>query len=234
MAKVFDRELRLIVVVSMVACGALLGAVVLLLYWTHLSWYFYDEPTLVPNSVHAIPETELIDVAIPNEWRLHSFNHISLRLPNEDEEVEGGPASVVFLEGDRSLLVEDSIDSKVIFSEVPNRTNTKSSVGLVQLRRDILSASSKDFQWSLSQDEVRWHIYCMRKRTGLLLRSVVESEYLNDGELEKLLLIQGDRAVLIWETSDRKHNGMITFVDLSGNEDRNWMRAASKSLIVNR
>lgn len=99
-----------------------------------------------------------------------------------------------------------------------------------RLHAAIYEASSADFRWSMSYDELRWHAWLIAK--SRVIRSFktrsVETRFADD--VEGLLLVGTRSAVFEWYSKDARAFGTVIFEQKEGDLDLGWVRHACASL----
>ena len=198
----------------------------------HLVWKWSNS-----FDVKAIPTVPMPRGAFTEESVLVKVGSVELRIPeplgHDARPVAGG---LVGLHCDS--------DSKEVFVGLPysNRETRRAfhkeladlpdryRKSVPQLHVAIYQASSEDFSWSMSFDELQWHAWLIKKSRGIRVSSVSHVETLFGDEIEGILLVMQRSAVFEWYSKDGNAYGNVFFEEPMGEIDLKWVRPVCASL----
>lgn len=230
------RALRLFLVAIVVLLAVM--AATAWHYRYHL-WWLYGSSRLGLGEVQAIPDHPMPNIPTPQGWVRCRVGCVEFSLPPELAKNRAAPKNgapiVTFQEGSRSVIVDlprDEGELSDLLEIAAGLCPQSQRFTIPRLRRACYQASSGDFRWSMTPNEVRWHAFCiaMRKLMELIPDGYTES-FFREG-VEGIVHFGGERAVFEWETSDRRCGGYMHFIDRTGKVDPFWVRAVCGSLKV--
>lgn len=223
-----------------VALVLVLGVVALIAlhYRSHLFWR-YEASRLGLNNVQAIPDRPMPDSPTPDGWVRCRVGRIEFGLPPElasNRVVPKHAASlVIFHDGTRRVDVDlptDMSEFSGLLKAASELCPRSQRFTLPRLRQACYQASSDDFRWSMTREEVRWHAFCIT--TGKLFRisptGHTESFFRQD--LDGIIHFDGKWSILDWQSNDCAVGGSMHFIDRGEQADPTWVRAICQSLKV--
>ena len=233
------RRFRLFTL-AVVALVVVLAVVALLAlrYRSHLFWR-YESTRLGLHQVQAIPDRAMPDSPTPDDWFRCCVGCIEFSLPPElasNRVADKSAASpVTFQHGSRAVVVAlpaDASEFSSLFNAASELCPQPQRFTMPKLRRACYQASSDDFRWSMTPNEVRWHAFCIT--TGKLIRfkSDGHTESLCRQDLDGIVHFGGDRVVFDWQSNNCTWGGYIHFIDHGDKADPTWIRAVCQSLKV--
>lgn len=103
-----------------------------------------------------------------------------------------------------------------------------------RLRLAWCQASSSDFRWSMSQNELTWHAWCINMNSLCRLQPDGWAETMFGGDLDGLLVICQNRqlAIFDWQSNKQAMGEYIRFKDSSAEPDLEWVRCVCRSIRV--
>ena len=228
------RPVMAVIVVLVVV----LGTVVLtgLHYRSHLLWK-YEASRLGLRDIQAIPDRPMPDSQTPNDWLRCHVSCIEFSLPPELASNRGTRKNeapfVTFQHDSRAVIVALPTDA----SEFSDLLKTASELcpqsqrfTMPKLRRACYQATSDDFRWSMTPDEVRWHAFCITTSKLIRTKSDGHTESFVRQDLDGIVHIGGERFVLHWQGNDHRWGGYMHFIDHGDEIDLTWIRAVCQSL----
>jgi len=207
-------------------------------YRYHLRW-LYESSHLQLRDVQAIPDHPMPKTPTPQGWVRCRVGCVTFSLPPELAKNRAAPKNgtpiVTFQQGSRSVIVDlprDEGELSGLLEIAAGLCPQSQRFTILRLRRACYQASSGDFRWSMTPNEVRWHAFCiaMRKLMELIPDGYTES-FFREG-VEGIVHFGGERAVFEWESSDGRCGGYMHFIDRTGKVDPVWVRAVCGSLKV--
>jgi hypothetical protein len=230
------RPFTLAVVALVVVLGAV--ALVALHYRSHLLWR-YEASRLGLHDVQAIPDRPMPDSPTPDGWLRYRVGCIEFSLPPELARnrvaEKNGASPVTFQHGSRAVVVALPTDASK-FSDLLKTASElcpeSQRFTMPKLRRACYQASSDDFRWSMTPQEVRWHAFCIT--TGKLIRAKSDghTESFSRQDLDGIIHFGGERVVFDWQSNDRRWGSYMHFIDHGDKADPTWIRAVCQSLKV--
>lgn len=227
---------------AVVALVAVLGVVSLIAlhYRSHLLWR-YEASRLGLQGVRAIPDRPMPDTPTPDGWLRCRVGGIEFSLPPElaDNRAaqERGASFVTFQHDSRAVVVALPTGT----SEFSGLLKTASELcprsepfTMPRLRRACYQASSDDFRWSMTPDEVRWLAFCITTSKLIRPKSDGYTESLLRQDLDGIIHFRGERAVFDWQSNGDTLGGYMHFIDHGDTADHTWMRAVCQSLAISK
>lgn len=230
------RSFTLAVVALVVVLGVV--ALIALQYRSHLFWR-YEASRLGLHDVQAIPDRPMPDSPTPDGWLRCRLGCIEFSLPPELAGNRGaqknGASPVAFQHGSRAVVVALPTDA----SEFSDLLKTASELcpqsqrfTIPKLRRACYQASSGDFHWSMTANEVRWHAFCITMGKLMRFKSDGHTESCSRQDLDGIVHFGGERVVFDWQSNDCTLGGYMHFIDHGDKADPTWIRAVCQSLKV--
>jgi hypothetical protein len=99
-----------------------------------------------------------------------------------------------------------------------------------RLHTAIYEASSGEFRWSMSWDELAWHSWLMKRSVLVRSPNVRRLETLFGAEIEGNLKEMTRSAVFEWYSTDGVAFGSVVFDQDNGEIDLEWVRPVCRSL----
>ncbi len=220
----------------------IVGAVVLagLRYHAHLLWK-YQERRLGLQSVSTIPDYPMPITVVPEGWVRSRVGCIEFSLPRElaaSETARANGGSIFSCqEGSRVVAVSaptDDYEVSALLKAATHLCPRSQRYTMPSLRLACYRASSGDFCWSMTPEEVRWHAF--RITTSKLIRPI------SDGSTESLSVLRDDLdgivhffpggAMFEWYCKVHMRGGYMLFTDCCETGNRDWIRAVSQSIRI--
>lgn len=204
-------------------------------YRAHLYWCYVARQLRLEN-VQDLPVQQMPDIVPPSDWVRCCFNGIEFSLPKElanGRDSRQHTSTVAIFEHDTRMVIVDvpSEGTEIVeLQQTASRLSPQSQgFTMPQLREACYRARSKDFRWTMTRNEVRWHTFCIV--TGELIRTSsnghIETNYRKD--MDSIVHFSGTRTIMYWNATDHNVGGYIRFVDRSGGNDSTWIRAICNS-----
>ncbi len=223
-----------------VAFAVVLGIAVLTAsrYRAHLVWCF-TASRLGLHDVQAIPNRPMPECPTPNGWVRCHVGCIAINLPPELASnrlpQKNGESFSVFQCGTRAVVIAPPTDANEFSGFLTAATELRpgsQQLTVPRLRLACYQASSGDFRWSMTADEVRWHAFCIT--TGQLIRpmSAGHTESFFRKDCDGIIHFGRQRAIFEWQSKERMRTGYVHFIDRSEQADPSWIRAACQSVTV--
>jgi hypothetical protein len=230
-------RLRTMVVVALVV-GFGVVTLAVLHYRAHLLWR-YEANRLGLQDVQAISDCPMPESPTPSGWIPCRVGCIAFSLPPElasnPVAPKNGASFLTFQHGSRAVVVAMPTAANE-FSDLLKAASElcpeSQGFTMPRLRRACYQASSDDFRWSMTPDEVRWHAFCITTRKLIRPKSVGHTESLLRRDLDGIIQFGGERAVFDWQSNDRNCGGYMHFIDHNEKIDPTWIRAVCQSLKV--
>lgn len=204
-------------------------------YRTHLFWWWQENRAGFP-AIQAIPDHPMPTTPIPGDWIRCRVGSLELSLPpelaaNRIVPNKGG-APVVFHDESRVMIVsapEDMRDLSQLLNTATDLSPPSQPFTLPRLRLALYQVSSDDFCWSMTPEELKWHVF--RITTSRLIRpdSVDYTESFSHTGLDGIAHFHGHRVAFDWQSSNGL-GGYIHFRDVGGKVEPDWIRAVCQSL----
>jgi len=233
-------RLRLVKPANLAAIFSLVALVVALTAWqyrTHLAWRFGASGAQV-DSVQAIPIHPMPRVTVPEDWTPHEAGGVEFRLPAglvlDPEEFSGERDSYQLYRGDRFSVIVFSTDDPSHWDDLLSLATAFSpepkTFTHLQLRLEFYRASASDFRWTMTRQEVQWHVFCMTlgKITRMISTGHVESAFTRD--IEAIIQFGETSTTLEWQCTESAWGGYMHFLFHEQPENREWVRAVCESL----
>ena len=188
-----------------------------------------------------IPTRSMPDTSEPEGWVSCRFGSLQFRLPPQmaasEETHENSTSILVFQDGPRSVLVkrpESIADTEEFLQSDLKMPRQGSGLSRPRLRLAWCQASSSDFRWSMSQNELAWHAWCINMNSLCRLQPDGWAETMFGGDLDGLLVIRQNRqlAIFDWQSNKQAMGAYIRFRDMSAEPDLEWVRCVCKSIRV--
>lgn len=225
---------------AVVALVVVLGVVSLIAlhYRSHLLWW-YEASRLGLHDVQAIPDHPMPDSPTPDGWLRCRVGCIEFSLPpelaNNRVAQKNGASLVTFQHGSRAVVIALPTDA----SEFSDLLKTASELcpqpqrfTMPKLLRACYQASSGDFRWSMTSDEVRWHAFCITIAKLIRPKRDGHTESFSRQQLDGIAHFGGERVVFYWQSNDGRWGGYMHFIDHGDKADPTWIRAVCQSLKV--
>jgi hypothetical protein len=227
---------RMVVVALVAGLGIAVG--IALHYRAHLFWR-YQAIRLGLQDIQAIPNRPMPETATPNGWVRCRVGCMELSLPPELASSmippKNGVTASIFQHGSRSVAValpEEMTEFSDFLNAASKLCPTSQRLTMPRLRLACYQASSDDYRWSMTPDEVRWHAFCITMRKMMRTRSGEHTETLFRKDVEGIVHFSGERAFFDWQCTDSMWGGYMHFTDRGGKIDPNWIRAVCQSVTV--
>ena len=224
------------IIVSVVAMSFFFAP--LLYFRPHLRWLCKRHCQGV-EEVRAIPVFTLHPALVPSDWILCKLGEFELSLPPEFATNRNEVSScVVFFSGTKKVIVgppKHAGDALQLLLPTTSQLCGKvKTMTIPQLKLECYKADSNMFCWSMSPEQVQWHVFIME--LCRIVRPASESirlvEYSFDGDIDAVIAFGQRHAILDWESKEDGFCGYIHFVDAQNDIDMDWIRSVCWSIRV--
>jgi hypothetical protein len=222
---------------SLLFGGLLLVVVAVLaaMYWPHLMWKVAFAAS--SSEIKPLP-TKKMTVPPPKEpFSICKLGPVEFSVPTAlagDVSFRRGIGGLVVILGDTNRRVTISMpeaESFVLHSTIVDRPE-KSQLTFSRLHKEILEASSSDFSFGMSRDELAWHGWLMAQR-AMFPGEIEGLEYLFRDHIDGHFMVLGEAIAYQWTTTDFKWEGTMYFSDAeSGATVADWMRVTCASFAI--
>jgi len=142
---------------------------------------------------------------------------------------------LAFHNGSKCMIVElpeDLRDQQNFLQTAAKLPPEGQGMSRPRLRLACCQASSGNFRWSMSPEEVRWHIWCIAMAGILRCYPDGRAETLCRDDLEGIVLLSGNEryATFDWEVKGKNVGAYIHFKDDSGALDATWVHCVCESV----
>jgi hypothetical protein len=192
-------------------------------------------------TVKAIPASPMPDAPTPKDWVLCRFGLLEFYLPpamaGNIVTPKNGARLRSFHDGPRSVIVEmpeGTADTETFLQTELKLPPQGKGMSRQRLRLAWCQVNATDFRWTMSQDEVRWHAWCVAMSILCQVEPDGSAETMFGADLDGILLIRQSRnhACFDWQANKKAIGGYINFKDDSTDPDADWMRCVCKSVQV--
>jgi hypothetical protein len=202
-------------------------------YRVHLWWWLCADRAQL-SEVQAVPTGPMPDTPPPDDWLQCRVGSLAFKLPaamTKDIEVaKTGAPIFVFRDGSRRIILDLPRSENGDVLDILTMHPQAKGVSLPRLRLACYQASSDDFRWSMSPEEVSWHAWCIT--ACVLLRhgndGYVETMFRDD--LDGIAHFNDGDAAFDWQSSENGAWSFMSFRDFSGHLDPAWVRTVCQSL----
>lgn len=224
------RSMLLAVAVVALVLGLVLHYRVHLI-WRVGAWYggFTD--------VEAIPVGPMPATPTPEDWKHCRFGSIEFDLPPQLTEnltaPENGATALVLYDDSRKVMIHlprDQADLLAWQEETLGLPPQGQGLSLPRLRVACWEASFDDFRWSMSRQEVHWHLWRVTMSPMMQLSSGGTAETLFRDDLEGVARFTDNASFFDWQAENTTIGGSFLFEDSRDETDPNWMRSVCQSL----
>ncbi len=213
-------------------CVLAVVAAALIWWWPHLNWSFQISRNQV--RIPGVPVTELKTPGKTAGWYNCQIGPVSLKLPPElakDAERSVGKMTVDFAtpELDVSIHIPFKlpVNRQADFVQIADEFG----VSVIHLIGDSYAASTDDFRWTMSRQELRRHQVLMMITSMFPHAAAIAVETHYQGPLEGLLIIHDRRhATFEWRLNSGAGAGLIAFASKERDLDLDMVRECSQSL----
>ena len=221
----------LIVMIVIAISSGLLG----MHYRYHLMWKYMEWRGDLYD-VAAIPNSPMPDAVVPEDWVEHSLDGMTFRLPPGMTLMDEKNNTAAFQDGHRKIIISLSPvdpDMDQILASHLNPPSVMSSMTLPQLRLECFRASSDEFRWSMSQDDVRWLASRIVLRPLLDINESRFTESFSRPDWDGIVLFNDKRAILDWQNKTSTDAGYAHFIAMNDKLlDFDWVRNVCQSIEV--
>lgn len=231
----FRRLPRSVRIALRLAVGPAIVLVAFVIYYSpHLLWRLSSEYSLTQH-IQAVPVRSLEADAPTTPFRRCQLGPIGVSVPPEmvDNTQSISPNKRGALLGDSNRKIYISLPSDNSITENYYRQESEVNGGrtsVPQIQAEWYTASSEDFRWSMSSDELRRHKWLMNRCFFGRVSNVKTVETLFGGEVEGLLLVVGKYAHFEWYWTKQPVSGMLVFESKNEKLDLDWVRQVCASL----
>lgn len=229
-----SRRKYFILLVAVLTVVVLVGACVR--YRTHLYYWLIASSTDAPR-FKPIPTREMPDTDIPDNWALYRTGQLELRLPQSllarrlplPKEVDAD----VFDDGHHHIKVLHPVEQGELQSVLDTASAQypgKSPLTGPRFLAACYALGSDDFRWSMSPEEVRWHMLCLALSPGLRPTRGGHAETLFTKELDQVVLFADGYARINWEVPGEAAGVLFIVYKSDTEHNRQWVRAVCRSL----
>lgn len=212
------------------------GAVFATLYWRHLTWKI--AVTATSTEFKPLP-TKMMTVPPPPEpFSICKLGPVEFAVPTAvtgNVSFRRGIGGLFVILGDTKRRVTVSMpepESLLFQNTIANRPEKK-QLTFSRLHKEILEASSSDFSFGMSQEELAWHGWLMAQR-AMFPEEIEGLEYLFRDQIDGHFMMLGEVIVYQWSTADLKWEGYMYFSDAEeGATVTDWMRVTAASFTIN-
>jgi hypothetical protein len=189
----------------------------------------------------AIPTSPMPDAPEPKDWLPCRVRAIQFSLPPEmakdGETPKNASSHRVFHDDARSIIVampEAIAESVEFFQDDLKMPPQGQGLSLPRLRAAWCQASSRDFRWTMSPAEVRWHAWCVAMNGLFRPQADGWAETTFTTEMDGILFISEDHrhASFVWQANNYPIDGYMHFKDASAEPDLAWVRSVCRSVRV--
>ena len=220
-------------IVAVVLVGLVLVAIVPLRYRAHLLWQ-YQAWRLELQGIEAIPNQPLPEIPIPADWVRCRVGNIGITLPPElVPNRTAAAAETAFHDHSRAIVVavpEDYGLFEGVFVAAAELSGQPQPLTAPRLRLACYAASTDDFRWSMTANEVRWHAFRITHRTLIELIPGGHTESFRRGSVEGVVHFGDRRAIFEWQCNDSHLGGYMHFTHRGEDIDPAWIRAVCRSI----
>lgn len=213
---------------------AVVVALAVFYFGPHLRWRLSAQWALT-RDVQPVPVRPLADTPAPEPVARCHLGPVAVSIPAGmviKPEFKGGRwCGAILRDQAREVLISFPADNRV--SLEANRSELANLGGMTSLPRvqaEIYAASSSDFRWAMSREELARHRWRLGRAWLVRSPSVKAVETLFDGDVEGLLLIQERGAFFEWMSAGGVVAGMMSFEQRLGDFDLGWVRSVCVSL----
>jgi hypothetical protein len=214
------------------ACLAVLAAVGLAGYFRyHLAWKYME--IWHGHAVKEVTNKPMPYVPVPDSWVATQVGEVKLMMPPHDGPYYSSGSVVAYAVEDGEVVVMASLDAREYVPHISARHAADASpLTAPEFRLRMLQADSRDFRWTMTPHEARWHRYYMTEAPGWGHWLADSCEYWFDEVSHGVLLISGNNAFLEWQEADGNMAVQIHFANSTSAMD--WIRAVCRSIEVSR
>jgi hypothetical protein len=192
--------------------------------------------------VKAIPAGPMPDTPDPKGWTPCSFGSLRFDLPPAMASGAATPPTrmrsgrhMLFHDGSKSVIVslpEDTRDSDELLLSKLKLPPQGRGLSMPRLRLACCQVGTSDFRWSMSAEEVSWHVWRVCMSPTLRSESDGAAETLFRSDLDGILMLAGNRrhAIFNWQTAKKPLTGFLFFKDSAVDLDPIWVRSVCKSV----
>lgn len=204
----------------------------------HLSWK-YESGRLGLSTIRATPDRPMPESQSPDSWLRCRVGCVEFSLPpelaNNKVVKKNGTSPVTFMHDSRVVIVsmpENMSGFSDLLKTASKLSPHSQRFTLPRLRRECYQASSDDFRWSMTPEEVSWHAFCVTTSKLIRTHSDGYTESLFRRDWDGIAHFRRERVIFSWQSNVRMLGGSIHFVDHSENADQTWVREVCHSLEV--
>ena len=202
-------------------------------YRMHLWWRYSAAGTRLTD-VEAIPTGPMPDAPSPKAWSHCRFGSLEFVLPLKlTKNLEAAPGLLCLHDDSRSVIIRlptDLTDELAFLQTDLAMPPQAQGLSCPRLRVACYQSSFDGFRWSMTQEEVRWHVWRVAMSPMLRLRSDGWVETLFRNDLEGVAHFGGEHAAFDWQTKHGKVGAYIHFKQQDGEIDPTWVRSVCQSL----
>lgn len=227
------RSTRIVFVILLMCLT--LGAGFVFHFRVHLLWQF-EASRFGWHDIPSVPNRAMPLTPVPEGWVRCRARSLEFSLPAEMASNMDRPNNgslYTFYQGWQAVGVEAPMDVEG-HSQFCDAASllcpTSESFTIPRLRLVCSQASSDDFRWSMTPDQVRWHVFCITTRTLIGIPSEGHTETFFRNDMEGIVHFTQGGAVFVWQSTSGRQWGYMDFRDRRENPDQDWIRAVCQSV----
>jgi hypothetical protein len=224
-------------------------AMALLALLIHYRYHVLRKLDSACADVQAVPISQMPESPPPTGWRRCEFASLQFALPpgmatglrkQTQQQADGRKRNVnnngvwlFFKDGPRSLYLSlcRHADRENVTELGPPIPPEGQGLSSLHLRLACYQADSRDFRWSMSPAQVRWHTWCITMRRLMPAKAEVEIVMRDNLEgLAEFAATDAKVAEFEWQTKDGNYGGTMIFADKAQPIDVQWVRAVCQSI----
>jgi hypothetical protein len=212
-------------------------------YRYHIYWKYVEYQYNLQN-VKKIPDKPMPEMNIPKNWEKYSWEYMSFYLPPGASLIDKIKDTVVYNiknteHGEIKLILTLHSVTPDFFKslDLPSQPRPPNNEFWTspQLRLKIFSAEANDFRWSMTPNDVRWHILAIYERSGFNAIQTKNTESILKSDLVCDLNFCENFIWLNWQCPSCSKGGYINFYTQNKEQGvvLNIIRLISQSIKVN-
>jgi len=211
------------------------GAALLFHFRVHLFWQFQANRLGLRN-IPSVPNRPMPHIPVPDTWVRCRVGTLEFSLPTDlasnPDRLNNG-SICTFYHGWQAVVVSGPIDVEEYsqFCETASLLCPESErFTIPRLRLVCSQASSDDFRWSMTPDQVRWHAYCMITRNLIGIPSEGRTEAFFGNDMQGIVHFTHQGATFFWQSITAKRWGYMKFRQRRESPEEDWIRAVCQSV----
>lgn len=180
----------------------------------HVIWRVKELISRAP-AVERLPVRAMVIDPISENWKWVDVGDVRVQMPKEfsESDLQSTSRSSIrsFSDGELevSFISELESDAAPLLALAKASSPKHEHETLPQIKAECYRAASGDFRWLSSNQDLRWHEFCITTRRLVGLGNIAYVQTRFDDDVDIVVLVMENRVIVEWQSRDMKRIGQI-------------------------